>query len=65
MRVPGGWKKKLAQLVLSERRLMQKFVQLQEQSGRYLKDGDVIHASIATPDGELDLGMQELTVQSA
>lgn len=65
MRVPGGWRKKLAQLVLSESKLMQKFVELQSQSGRYLKDGDVIHASIATPDGSLDLGMQELTVQPA
>ncbi|MEQ9363370.1 MAG: fumarylacetoacetate hydrolase family protein [Leptospirales bacterium] len=64
MRVPGGWRKKLAQLIYSEGALMKKFVQLQEESGRYLQDGDVIHASIATADGSLDLGMQELTVQS-
>ncbi len=62
MRVPGGWRKKLAQLVYSEGALMRKFVELQAESDRYLKDGDVIHASIATPDGELDLGMQEMTV---
>lgn len=65
MQVPGGLKRKLAQFFLSERSLMRKFVETQAASGRYLKDGDVIHSSIATPDGALDLGMQELTVVSA
>ncbi|MCR9143476.1 MAG: fumarylacetoacetate hydrolase family protein [bacterium] len=65
MRVPGGWRKKIAQLIYSESALMRKFVELQLQSDRYLKDGDVIHASIAVPDGDLDLGMQEMIVRSA
>ena len=65
LQAPGGWRKKLAQLFLNETQLMQKFVQLQLESGRYLKDGDVIHATITTPDRALDLGMQELSVQPA
>jgi 2-keto-4-pentenoate hydratase/2-oxohepta-3-ene-1,7-dioic acid hydratase in catechol pathway len=38
------------------------FFQSQAASPRYLHDGDVITATIATPDGHLDLGTQHNTV---
>lgn len=64
MQIPRGWKVKLARLFLSEPALMRKFVESQAASGRYLKDEDVIHASIRTVDHAIDLGMQELVVKS-
>jgi 2-keto-4-pentenoate hydratase/2-oxohepta-3-ene-1,7-dioic acid hydratase in catechol pathway len=38
------------------------FFRRQARDPRYLRDGDVITASIASPDGELDLGTQRSTV---
>jgi 2-keto-4-pentenoate hydratase/2-oxohepta-3-ene-1,7-dioic acid hydratase in catechol pathway len=38
------------------------FFRQQAASPRYLRDGDVITAAIATPDGQLDLGTQRSTV---
>jgi 2-keto-4-pentenoate hydratase/2-oxohepta-3-ene-1,7-dioic acid hydratase in catechol pathway len=39
------------------------FFARQARNPRYLRDGDVVSASIATPDGRLDLGTQHNTVQ--
>ncbi|MFC7364166.1 MULTISPECIES: fumarylacetoacetate hydrolase family protein [Bhargavaea] len=39
-------------------------VEAQSKSGRYLKDGDVIRASIKSPDGKIDLGEQKNKVQA-
>ncbi len=64
MQIPRGWKVKLARLFLSEPALMKKFVESQAASGRYLKDEDVIHASIRNSDDSIDLGMQELVIKS-
>ena len=38
------------------------FFGLQAANPRYLRDGDVITATIASPDGQLDLGTQHTTV---
>jgi hypothetical protein len=38
------------------------FFRRQAANPRYLHDGDVITATIATPDGKLDLGTQRTTV---
>jgi len=38
------------------------FFRRQARNPRYLRDGDVITASIASPDGQLDLGTQRSTV---
>ncbi len=42
---------------------MASFIEDQANSGRYLRNGDVIHASIGTADGAIDLGMQELRIK--
>ncbi|KZE38840.1 2-keto-4-pentenoate hydratase [Bhargavaea cecembensis] len=39
-------------------------VEAQSKSGRYLKDGDVIRASIKSADGKIDLGEQKNKVQA-
>lgn len=65
MQVPAGLRAKFLEFIRSPKEHMRNFVETQAASGRYLNDGDVIHASIATADGELDLGMQELTVAVA
>jgi 2-keto-4-pentenoate hydratase/2-oxohepta-3-ene-1,7-dioic acid hydratase in catechol pathway len=41
------------------------FISREERNPRYLKAGDVITASIATPDGSLDLGMQRTVIRDA
>jgi 2-keto-4-pentenoate hydratase/2-oxohepta-3-ene-1,7-dioic acid hydratase in catechol pathway len=41
------------------------FLQGQAKNPRYLQDGDVIEARIATPDGALDLGTQHTPVRHA
>lgn len=41
------------------------FFGAQERSGRYLRDGDVIEARIATDDGAIDLGTQRTVVRYA
>ena len=35
----------------------------QARNPRYLHDGDVVEASVATDDGEIDLGIQRTTVR--
>jgi hypothetical protein len=41
------------------------FFSRQERNPAYLKAGDVVTASIATPDGRIDLGTQRTTVRDA
>lgn len=62
MQAPAALKRKLASLFLSEKEMWEKFVALQADNGRYLRDGSVIEAQIRTPDGALDLGRQRLEV---
>ncbi|MBX7059184.1 MAG: fumarylacetoacetate hydrolase family protein [Leptospirales bacterium] len=64
MQVGKAWQRRILGLFYSEAQLMRLFVRKQAESPRYLKDGDVIHASIASSDGALDLGMQETTIVS-
>ncbi len=62
MRVPSRLKQRLAAALLSDAARNRIFVRSQLAGNRYLKDGDVITATIATPDGSLDLGEQILTI---
>lgn len=39
------------------------FFKAQARNPKYLKDGDLIEASVATDDGEIDLGTQRMTLQ--
>jgi 2-keto-4-pentenoate hydratase/2-oxohepta-3-ene-1,7-dioic acid hydratase in catechol pathway len=41
------------------------FFKAQAKNPRYLQDGDLVEVSIATPDGEIDLGTQRTTVRYA
>ncbi|MEP9416101.1 fumarylacetoacetate hydrolase family protein [Gordonia sp. VNQ95] len=41
------------------------FFRKQASNPRYLKDGDIMELSVATPDGALDLGIQRTTVRYA
>jgi 2,4-diketo-3-deoxy-L-fuconate hydrolase len=63
MRVPqkSRWEE-IADAFVPEKKKMALFVAAQEASGRYLKEGDRVVATIRTPDGELDLGQQDLVV---
>jgi 2-keto-4-pentenoate hydratase/2-oxohepta-3-ene-1,7-dioic acid hydratase in catechol pathway len=40
-----------------------KFFEAQAKNEKYLQDGDVVEASIATPDGSIDLGTQRTVVR--
>ena len=55
------WQEMLAALK-SDKEKFAIFVEEQAASGRYLKSGDRIEATIRTPDGVIDLGKQELLV---
>lgn len=39
------------------------FFKAQARNPKYLSDGDLIEASVATDDGEIDLGTQRMTLQ--
>ena len=60
---PKSYEEEVADLKLTDREKMQRFVENQAANGRYLKDGDRIEASIRTSTGEIDLGAQLLEVQ--
>jgi 2,4-diketo-3-deoxy-L-fuconate hydrolase len=63
MRVPAKprWEE-IADVFLTDKVKFARFVEEQEASSRYLKEGDRIEASIRTADGRIDLGRQELVV---
>jgi len=62
LKAPGGWQKRIASLLFSEKKLMQMFVEKQLKIPQYLKDGDVIEANLVSPDGRIDSGKMQLTV---
>jgi 2-keto-4-pentenoate hydratase/2-oxohepta-3-ene-1,7-dioic acid hydratase in catechol pathway len=62
LKVPGGFVQKLATAFLSEQTCMDLFIQNQVKKPRYLKNSDVIEATIQSSDGEIDLGVQTLNV---
>jgi 2-keto-4-pentenoate hydratase/2-oxohepta-3-ene-1,7-dioic acid hydratase in catechol pathway len=62
LKAPGGIVQKLATAFLSEQTRMKLFLQNQVKNPRYLKNGDVIEATIRSSDGEIDLGAQTLKV---
>jgi 2-keto-4-pentenoate hydratase/2-oxohepta-3-ene-1,7-dioic acid hydratase in catechol pathway len=61
LKAPGKLTAKLAALLPPATR-WKLFFQRQAANPRYLHDGDVITATIASPDGQLDLGTQRNTV---
>jgi 2-keto-4-pentenoate hydratase/2-oxohepta-3-ene-1,7-dioic acid hydratase in catechol pathway len=65
LRAPGRLLRNLVQLVLPEQRLWATFRQVQERSGKYLKPGDVVRATIASADGAIDLGAQQHVIEQA
>jgi 2,4-didehydro-3-deoxy-L-rhamnonate hydrolase len=62
--VPSPAKQRFAAL-LPERVKWQIFHRIQSRSSKYLKDGDVVEASIRSADGAIDLGLQRNTVRDA
>lgn len=48
--------------LLSESKRWELFINDQEESGRYLKPGDIIESRIFSSDGKVDLGLQRNTV---
>ncbi len=63
LRVPSKLVQMLALTVKPEKRLKM-FIQGQLKTGRFLKPGDVIEASLRTPDGALDLGEMRTAVSA-
>ena len=60
---PPKFVQKATALVLSPERRSELFINGQLNNHRYLKDGDLIRASIASSDGQIDLGMQLNLIQ--
>ena len=61
LRPPTGLARRLGALLPPARR-MRAFVAAQAKRSEYLRDGDLVTSTIATPDGALDLGRQEWQV---
>jgi 2-keto-4-pentenoate hydratase/2-oxohepta-3-ene-1,7-dioic acid hydratase in catechol pathway len=60
---PPKFVQKATALVLSPERRSELFINGQLNNHRYLKDGDLIRASIASSDGQIDLGLQLNLIQ--
>jgi 2-keto-4-pentenoate hydratase/2-oxohepta-3-ene-1,7-dioic acid hydratase in catechol pathway len=60
---PPKFVQKATALVLSPGRRSELFINGQLNNHRYLKDGDLIRASIASSDGQIDLGLQLNLIQ--
>jgi len=65
LKIPKSFVRKLTGLFLSDERQMEMFVERQLQIPAYLQDGDVIRATIRSPGGHVDLGVQENRVVAA
>jgi 2-keto-4-pentenoate hydratase/2-oxohepta-3-ene-1,7-dioic acid hydratase in catechol pathway len=65
LRAPPPMVRRLMQLVLPEPRLWASFTRLQAKRPQYLRPGDVVRATIASPDGAIDLGEQRHRIESA
>nr|AAW03331.1 hypothetical protein [Cystobacter fuscus] len=57
--------RKVLMAVLSEKDLSKLVVKMQSRNPAYLKDGDVVRATISSPDGGIHLGTQENRVVAA
>lgn len=62
LKAPSGLVRRVAGLFLNEKKLMETFVKKQMAIREYLKDGDVIHGTIQSKDGTIDLGTQTLKI---
>jgi 2-keto-4-pentenoate hydratase/2-oxohepta-3-ene-1,7-dioic acid hydratase in catechol pathway len=65
LRVPPRPVRSLMQLLLPEPRFWAAFVRAQARRPQYLKPGDLVRATIASPDGAIDLGEQHHLVEAA
>ncbi len=63
MRIEKNWKTKWRDFFKGEKEKMDEFLEEQKRSPRYLKNNDRIESSIRSPDGKIDLGMQNLLVR--
>ncbi|TGM15773.1 DUF2437 domain-containing protein [Leptospira selangorensis] len=63
LNAPGGFVKRIASFLFSEKKLMKIFVKKQLSSPKYLKIGDTIEAELKTEDGSLDLGKMILKIR--
>lgn len=63
LKVPGKSKMFISKFLSPKKRFMA-FLKGQLQNPRYLKPGDVVECSIATPDGSMDLGRQRTVVRA-
>ncbi|MEO0469923.1 MAG: fumarylacetoacetate hydrolase family protein [Bacteroidota bacterium] len=59
---PGKAVRAIGSLLLSEKQQLKLFIDKQAQNPEYLQDGDQIRATIASPDGRIDLGTQNCVV---
>ncbi|EPG73497.1 FAH family protein [Leptospira fainei serovar Hurstbridge str. BUT 6] len=65
LKAPGGLVKRIASLLLSEKKMMKIFVQKQLEINRYLKDEDQIEATLRTEAGTIDTGVIKLKVTAS
>ncbi len=64
LKVPGKAKMFISKFLSPEKRFMM-FLKGQLKNPRYLKPGDLVECSIATADGQMDLGRQRCLVRAA
>ena len=65
LRAPPPLVRRLMQLVLPEPKLWEVFTRTQARRREYLRPGDVVRATIASPDRAIDLGEQRHVVEGA
>jgi 2-keto-4-pentenoate hydratase/2-oxohepta-3-ene-1,7-dioic acid hydratase in catechol pathway len=65
LKAPGSTVAKFAGLIISEQKRMEMFIRQQLEIPGYLQDGDTIRVTIQSPDGHIDLGVQENRVVRA
>ena len=65
LRAPPPLVRRLMQLVLPEPKLWATFTRVQARRPQYLRPGDVVRGTIASPDGVIDLGEQRHVVEGA
>ena len=64
LKAPAVFVQKIGARLLSEQKRLSIFIKNQLSNAKYLKDGDLITASIRSSDGSIDLGTQKMIVSS-
>jgi 2-keto-4-pentenoate hydratase/2-oxohepta-3-ene-1,7-dioic acid hydratase in catechol pathway len=65
LKMPSSLVTEASSLFYSEQKRMEIFVQSQLEIPNYLKDGDIVRVAICSPDGQIDLGLQQNRVVPA